>query len=44
MIPDEIADKVYDQVMKVRESEGKMIQWLNSPDFSAQALRKRYGL
>lgn len=44
VIPEEIADKVYDQVMKVRESEGKMIDWINSPEFNVQALRKRYGL
>ena len=44
VIPEDIADKVYDQVMKVRESEGKMIQWINSPEFNVKALRQRYGL
>ena len=44
VIPEEVADKVADQVDRVRESEGKMIDWINSPDFSAPALRKRYGL
>ena len=44
VIPGEVAYKVADQVDRVRESEGKMIEWLNSPDFSVEALRKRYGL
>ena len=44
VIPDECAEVVADQVDRVRESEGKMIEWLNSPDFSVEALRKRYGL
>jgi 4-hydroxy-4-methyl-2-oxoglutarate aldolase len=44
VIPAEIADQVADQVDRVRESEGKMIEWLNSPDFDVAALRKRYGL
>lgn len=44
VIPAEIADKVYGQVMRVRESEGQMIAWINSSEFSVQALRKRYGL
>jgi regulator of RNase E activity RraA len=44
VIPDEIADKVADQVDKVRETEGEMIKWINSPDFSVEKLRKRWGL
>ncbi len=44
VIPEEIADKVYDQVLQVRASEAKMIEWLNSPDFSVEKLRQRYGL
>ncbi len=33
-----------DEVNRVREREAEMIRWLNSPDFSVEGLKKRFGL
>jgi regulator of RNase E activity RraA len=44
VIPDDVAGRVMDEVRKVREREGEMIHWINSPDFDLPGLRKRFGL
>ena len=44
VIPREIAGQVMDEVARVRERESDLIRWVNSPEFSLEGLRKRYGL
>ncbi|MBI2940299.1 MAG: RraA family protein [Chloroflexi bacterium] len=44
VIPAEVAERVADEVEKVRSREGKIISYVNSPEFSLEGLRKLYGM
>ncbi len=44
VIPRGSEERVMDEVRRVRERESDYIRWLNSPDFSLDGLKKRWGL